>query len=199
MELQIQLLWSIISLTGDKMKKIIFKNFFTPQSNIYNSKGYTLVELLVAMSVFVIITSVAVGGYVRGIKTSRQASALAAANSNISSALEQMMREIRTGFSISNCPGGCVSFYNLPITNNLRKKITYKIIGNQITRGEGEININFIPITDSKVKINRLEFYSPILPDHYPKRVVIKIDIKTDEPGVEDGIIHLQTTVSARN
>ncbi|MEK7137977.1 MAG: type II secretion system protein [Patescibacteria group bacterium] len=171
---------------------------FIIHNSLFKSSGYTLIELLVAMSVFVIITSIAIGGYVRGIKTSRQAAALAAANSNVASALEQMMRELRVGFGITSCPNGCIEFYNLPATSlsPLKKKITYRINGERIERGEDN-NFNFI--IDSNVKISKLVFEFPSLPVEYPTRVTIQIGIQTDEPGVEGGVINLQTTVSARN
>ena len=57
--------------------------------------GFTLVELLVAIGVFSILISVAVGTFARALRTQRQTAALIAANSNASLVLEQMAREIR--------------------------------------------------------------------------------------------------------
>lgn len=165
-------------------------------SNLKPSQGYTLIELLVAMSVFVIVTSIAIGGYVRGIKTNRQAASLASANSNIASAIEQMMREMRVGFAFSSCPGGCIEFRNLPTSNPASKLITYKIDGERILRGEN--NSNFTPITDDNVKIGYSKFTLMHTPN-YPDRIIIQIGVNAEELGVEGGQINLQTTVSARN
>jgi len=61
-------------------------------------KGFTLVELLVTVGLFVIIITIAVGGFTNAIRTERQVSSLISAQSNVSLALEQMSREIRTGY-----------------------------------------------------------------------------------------------------
>jgi prepilin-type N-terminal cleavage/methylation domain-containing protein len=60
--------------------------------------GFTLVELLITIALFTIIVSIAVGGFTNALKTQRQVSSLIATQSNVSLALEQMTREIRTGY-----------------------------------------------------------------------------------------------------
>ena len=185
-------------LTGVNMKKLFLKIFIASH---LNQKGYTLIELLVAMGIFIIITSIAIGGYIRGIKTSRQAAALAAANSNVASALEQMMRELRVGFSIATCPGGCITFRDRPTSSPESKEIVYRLNSseNYIERGEGGVGGVAIPITDENVEIDYLDFRIQSLSDDYPTRIFIRIGVKTNEPGVDGGVINLQTTVSARN
>ena len=160
--------------------------------NLKPRSGYTLIELLVAMSVFVIITSIAVGGFVRGLRTSRQAAALASANANVASALEQMMREMRTGlaFNTAGCPGGCIKF-----KNSASKDIQYQLDNERILRTEdGDIT----QITDDNVEVSYLNFVL-LEDDSYPDRITIQIGINAKELGVEEGTINLQTTVSARN
>jgi prepilin-type N-terminal cleavage/methylation domain-containing protein len=61
-------------------------------------KGFTLVEVLVAMGIFVIVIAIATGGFVNSLRTQRQVASLISAQSNASLVLEQMAREIRTGF-----------------------------------------------------------------------------------------------------
>lgn len=58
--------------------------------------GFTLIELIVAMGLFAVIVTIAVGGFANAIKAQRQAAALISTNSNVSLAIEQMMREMRT-------------------------------------------------------------------------------------------------------
>ena len=171
--------------------------FHVSRFTFHDQRGYTLIELLVAMGVFVIITSIAIGGFIRGLKTSRQAASLASANSNVASALEQMMREIRTGlaFSVAGCPPGCVKFKNLPATNPASKDIQYQLDDGRILRGE---NGNFNQITDDNVEVSYLNFVL-LEDDNYPDRITIQLGINAKELGVEEGVINLQTTVSARN
>lgn len=63
-----------------------------------NSQGFTLVEILVAMGVFTIVIAIATAGFVNSLRTQRQVASLISAQSNASLVLEQMAREIRTGF-----------------------------------------------------------------------------------------------------
>jgi prepilin-type N-terminal cleavage/methylation domain-containing protein len=60
--------------------------------------GFTLIELLVAIGLFTIIVAIAVGGFTNALRTQRQVSSLIATQSNVSLALEQITREIRTGY-----------------------------------------------------------------------------------------------------
>jgi len=67
-------------------------------------KGFTLVELLITVGLFVVVITIAVGGFTNAIRTERQVSSLISAQSNISLALEQMSREIRTGYLFCHAP-----------------------------------------------------------------------------------------------
>src|SRR6185295_7895950 len=78
--------------------------------------GFTLVELLVAITLFSIAISIAIGGFVRALHTERQLIALIAANSNASLAIEQIAREIRTGTGFA-CASGESPCSELSFTN----------------------------------------------------------------------------------
>jgi prepilin-type N-terminal cleavage/methylation domain-containing protein len=60
--------------------------------------GFTLVELMITIALFTIIVSIAVGGFTNALRTQRQVSSLIATQSNVSLALEQITREMRTGY-----------------------------------------------------------------------------------------------------
>ena len=68
-------------------------------------KGFTLVELLITVGLFTVIVTIAVGGFINAIRTQRQVSSLISAQSNVSLALEQMTRAIRTGYLFCHAPG----------------------------------------------------------------------------------------------
>ena len=68
-------------------------------------KGFTLIEMLVTVSLFAIIITIAVGGFTNAERTQRQVSSLISAQSNVSLALEQMSRDIRTGYYFCHDPG----------------------------------------------------------------------------------------------
>ncbi len=68
-------------------------------------KGFTLIEMLVTVTLFAIIITIAVGSFTNAERTERQVSSLISAQSNVSLALEQMTREIRTGYLFCHDPG----------------------------------------------------------------------------------------------
>lgn len=73
-------------------------------------KGFTLIEMLVTVSLFAIIITIAVGSFTNAERTQRQVSSLISAQSNVSLVVEQMSRAIRTGYLFCHDPG--VSAYS---------------------------------------------------------------------------------------
>ena len=61
--------------------------------------GFTLIELIVAFGIFVILIAVASGSFVRSLRIQRVSLQLMAVNDNMAITLEQMMREMRTGYN----------------------------------------------------------------------------------------------------
>jgi prepilin-type N-terminal cleavage/methylation domain-containing protein len=73
--------------------------------NRRNKKGFTLIELLITVGLFVVIVTIAVGGFVNAIHTQQQVASLISSESNVSLALEQVAREVRTGYLFCIVPG----------------------------------------------------------------------------------------------
>ena len=71
--------------------------------------GFTLVELIVAMFVFTSAITLAVGIFISGLQAERRLVAEISGNNAVSSALEIMMREIRTGYDFK-VNGSSISF-----------------------------------------------------------------------------------------
>jgi len=67
-------------------------------NNRANQKGFTIIELLVTIGLFSTIVAIGIGGFANALHTQRQISLLLAAQSNVSVAIEQMSREMRTGY-----------------------------------------------------------------------------------------------------
>src|SRR5689334_8349161 len=67
-------------------------------SNTNRRAGFTLVEVLIAIGLFSILFAIAGGGFVNTLRAQRQLSAMMAAESNVSIALEEMARDMRTGY-----------------------------------------------------------------------------------------------------
>jgi prepilin-type N-terminal cleavage/methylation domain-containing protein len=75
-------------------------------------KGFTLIEMLITVGLFVVIITIAVGGFTNAIRTQRQVSSLISAQSNVSIALEEMAREIRTGYLFCSGVGDTIPAYS---------------------------------------------------------------------------------------
>jgi len=154
-----------------------------------------MVELLVAMSIFTIVVSIATGIFVRSLRTQRNIINLMAINDNASLAIEQMAREIRTGIKFSSPTETELNF-----TNYLNQAVTYRL--NQSTLAlERGVGGDFKPITASEVKIKKLRF---ILMGEQPNdglatRVTVILSIGSDQRDLKDISTNIQTTVSARN
>ncbi len=157
-------------------------------------KGFTMVELLVAMSLFVVFVVISSGSFVRALRTQRAIVSLIAANDNASLVIEQMAREIRTGsnFSLSGNVLVFVNAYNISVTYRLDSET------NAIERSE-EGN-DFKPITAANVKINKLNFYllGQLDGDGYPPRVTISLSVSPNIPTIQNVSTNFETTISAR-
>ena len=60
--------------------------------------GFTLIELLVAIALFSIVVTIASSGFVNALRTQRQVASLISTESNVTLVLEQIAREVRTGY-----------------------------------------------------------------------------------------------------
>ena len=173
-------------------------------------RGFTLLELMVSLGLFIIVVTLAVGGFVGALRSQRQVAALISANNNVSLALEQMAREIRTGRNfcdprpaiMTTCPAHVLVFYNAE-----GDRITYRkdINGGAfIERGDfNGASTVFKRITGVGAFVWSLDFFvsGDINNDPgnvWPARVTIVIGVSAKEPAISGGVIRLQTTISSR-
>ena|SRR3989344_3193131 len=164
------------------------KNFLKPH------RGFTMIELLVAMGVFITIVGVSIGIFVRSLRTQRNIINLMAINNNASLAIEQMAREIRTGQSFSSVGPSILKF-----TNYQGKDTTYRWNAETefLERGEGEI---FKTITASEVKIKRLQFIlsGEEAGDNVPTRITVVLGVGSNQRDLTGILNNIQTTISPR-
>src|SRR3989338_8294083 len=84
--------------------------------------GFTVVELIVAMSLFIIVVSIATGIFIRALRTQRAIVDLLVVNDNATLVLEQITREVRLGTSFSTPSPTRLDFTNasgFPVSYNL--------------------------------------------------------------------------------
>ncbi len=182
-------------------------------------RGFTLIELLVAIALFSIIIAIAAGGFTNALRTQREVAALISAQSNAGLAIEQMAREIRTGYLFCHdaagvvtctCPGGVggigstwtctdLNFYNAESAN-----IAYSIPagGGALSRSDSSVSGGAQPITSSNVIVRYLTFtlFGNLEGDHWNPRITISMGVSPNstDPAVANNVLNLQTSVSAR-
>lgn len=90
-------------------------NFFNLKSN----KGFTLIEMIVSIAIFMIVALVAIGAFLKTIDLNAKSHTLKDAMSNINFALDSMSRELRTGtnYYCPTSPFTLNSDTNLPSSN----------------------------------------------------------------------------------
>ena len=124
------------------------------------NRGYTLVELVVAVGLFAVVMLLASGAYLIMIGLNRQVQGIATGINNLSFALETMTRTIRTGSQYGcpsagvDCPSGGSDFV---VLNESGQEMRYTL---SVTNGSGVIMQNDVALTDPTVNVSSLTFYS---------------------------------------
>ena len=95
------------------------------RKKIYN-KGFTLIELMTAVSIFIVIMTVSMGSILSIFDANRKSRSLKTVMNNLNLALESMSREMRYGRSYNcgtdsdpNCSGGTL----MSFTSNYRASL----------------------------------------------------------------------------
>lgn len=169
-----------------------------------SQKGFTLIELITAVSIFVIVMTVSMGSIVNIFDANRQSRSLRTVTSNLNLATESMSKEMRYGkiyhcgsgtvTEAQNCPEGSSTFSFL---SSSRVQTTYRLNGSVIEKQEdgGE----FAPITAPEAIIDSITFYTvgAGAGDNLQPKVLIKISAHagTKNPSSFD----LETLVSQRS
>lgn len=126
-----------------------------------HSRGYTLIELMVAIGLFAFVMTLTSGAYLMMISFNRRAQALASGVDNLSFALETMTRSIRTGHSyncggLGDCPSGANSFVFTDVSG---KSVTYTTsTQSDGSATVGDITANGVAITSPNVNVTGLTF-----------------------------------------
>ncbi len=176
------------------------------------TRGFTVVELLVAIGLFSAIASIAVGGFVRALRTQRQVTALISVNDNTFLALEEMARELRIGklFCANDATGSgtafsqsCrtldgVHFHSIAfISGFTNETIEYRLVDGYLEKGVGGA---FTKITGGGVLVEYLNFVitGNQINDKKQPRITISLGVTSRSSGSAISTTRLQTTVSAR-
>lgn len=173
--------------------------------------GFTLIETMVAMGIFTVLIALVAAIFLVGLRTQRNQVDLLLASDNLSLALEQMVREIRTGgnFCIPVgvlCPPGVTSGNILRFQNANSEQVIYSFNATlESIERSSDGGTTYIPITGGNVSVRGLNFtrvdkltgFAASQP--WPPRILIVIEAGSQKPGLQGISTNIQATVSARN
>ncbi len=160
-----------------------------------SSAGFTLVELLVAMTLFIAVIGISAGSFIQVLRSQRMIVALIAANNNAVLTLEEITREVRTGrdfkkdgddLSFSNARSESVVYHWNSTENSLEKSVNGGI---------------FSKLTADDVRVTRASFdiFQGDAESLFPPRITILLAVGAAGLPFETPIINLQMSASARN
>ncbi len=129
-------------------------------------KGYSLVELIVAIAIFTIVMTIAMGSILSIFDANKKSKTEQVVMDNLNQAVEAMTRAIRFGTiyhcdittgtltSPQDCSGGATS---IAVTDSTGRLIVYKLVGTQIFRSINGGTDYAVTSTDTSITI--LTFY----------------------------------------
>ena len=160
-------------------------------------KGFTLIEMMVSVSIFAIVMLISMGAILTIIDANRKSRTLTSVMNNISFAFDSITRTVKSGTDPKTYNNGkeisvCAIDVNAPVNSFARVLIRYRLKNDAIERcvtsscttacNEGD----FFPITAPEVRVRNLGFNimangssmyndTPVPPGYHP-RVLIMID-----------------------
>lgn len=185
--------------TSQKFNFVI-QNYSMNPNKLHQKNGFTLVELMVGISLFMIAISISALLFVNILKQQRITLKINAMLANMSLIMEQITREARTGNNLKQGDylDGSPDFSSFSFISAEDESIKYKWNGDpdfKITKkvGTGE----FIAITPEDVKVDSVVFKVANSATQWT-RVTIKMQFSPKAAGLEYYSKTLQTTISPR-
>lgn len=159
------------------------------------NQGFTITELLVAASVFAIVIVIVVGIFIQGLRSQRILSHLMAINDNTALVIEQVAREIRTGYDFSQPDPSTINFFNFT-----GEPVVYDFDGET-----GRLARNGIVLTTPEADIEEGMFLmtqednDPDLGNDAcnPWRISVFMTVRSADPDISQSS-RIQTTISSR-
>ncbi|MCR4330939.1 MAG: type II secretion system GspH family protein [Patescibacteria group bacterium] len=177
------------------------KNLRTAKRQPSTQGGFTLIEMIVAVSLFTIVIFVSIGALLAISDASRKANSLRSVMDNLNFAIESMSRSIRTGTDYAcagggNCVNGGTEFSFIDQRN---VAVTYKYDASTqsiMVQKDGGV---FRGITSAEVQVEGLTFYvAGVGADGKQPRIIITARGVAGLKEKTKTSFSIQTTVSQR-
>lgn len=177
-----------------------------------NDRGFTLIEIIVSMGIFIVILTVSMGSIISIFDANRKSKSLKTVLNNLNLVVDSMSREMRYGskyhcgpgvvFLKRDCAGGddLMSF-----KSSEGGQITYQFSDGAIEKSTiagGGFAFNFVRLTAPEIIIDKMVFYTvgaEVVGDGVQPKVLIKIQGHSGEEGKGRSDFTIQTLVSQRS
>lgn len=165
-------------------------------------RGFTLIETLVAVSLFSVLMVMTIGSLTVLIDANRKARSEKAVINNVNAALEIMARSIREGtdYNLSRndaCPDQTDDYCVLSFTSSAGEQIEYRVNGTTIERRVGAGDFTAITAPDVTVETLSFTAVADNATDEVPK-IQIAVKAKTEGDAATAAEFNVQTSVSQR-
>ena len=161
-------------------------------------KGFTLVEILVASSIFAMLILIVTGIFLGVVGAQRKTVAVRTLQDSVRFVIEAMSRDIRTGYDFS-------LFQNeLRFTSTIGggiQQVSYRLNGSVLEKGvsDGMGGYTFSALTPGNLTVDYLNFYLSGQPpgDQRQPRITVTLGATAGQ-GIQETKINVQTTLSQR-
>ena len=176
--------------------KLRFSVFHVPRFT-FHEKGFTLIELMVAVGVFSIAITASSGLFITSLRGQQRTYVVQNLADNARYAMEAMAKEIRmgSGFSGATCAGNSCSFISHMMHRD-GKNVKFSLGADaKIMFDDG---ISELPITSANIEVTSLDFELIGSPTTQERVVIVMQARVAGSSPYTSADITLQTTVSPR-
>lgn len=157
-----------------------------------NQKGFTLIELIIYIAIFAVISLVLTDFFITLTKVRAQTEARGEVRQNLARTMERVSQVIRSASGVNSASGNTLS---LAMTDSAKNPTIFTVTGNVLTIQEGASPAT--ALTSDKVIISKLSFTSINNPSPAKKSVQVAMMVDYDAKDRPDYIYSSSATTTA--